>query len=256
MSQQTIFMIHGMWGGGWAWDNYKPFFENKGYKCVAPTLRYHNVDPKDEPDPELGMTSLLDYASDLAKEIKKLDDKPIIMGHSMGGILAQILGSRGLGKSLVLLTSAPPAGVFALKPSVIKSFWSVLTQWEFWNKAMKLPFEASVYSMLHLISEKEKREAYKKFVYESGRAAFELGFWLLDARKAAYVDEKKITCPMLMISGEEDRITPASVQRQTAKKYKHIATYKEFPHHAHWVIGEPGWKEIAEFILNWLEGQK
>jgi len=82
---ETIVMIHGMWGGPWCWENYKRFFEEKGYRCITPTLRYHDVDPKDPPPPELGTTGLLDYAEDLEKEIRALDEPPIIMGHSMGG---------------------------------------------------------------------------------------------------------------------------------------------------------------------------
>lgn len=131
---ETIVMIHGMWGGGWCWENYKEFFEGKGYHCITPTLRFHDVDPKEFPDPRLGTASLLDYAEDLEREINKLSTLPILMGHSMGGLLAQILGSRGLAKALVLLTPASPAGIMALKPSVIRSFWSGLTKYGFWRK--------------------------------------------------------------------------------------------------------------------------
>ena len=60
---KTIVMIHGMWHGGWNWEKYKNFFEGKGYQCHTPYLRYHDVDPKDDPDPRLGTTSLLDCHS-------------------------------------------------------------------------------------------------------------------------------------------------------------------------------------------------
>ncbi len=102
---ETVVMIHGMWGSGWYWENFKGFFESKGYQCVVPTLRYHDMDPNGVPDPRLGTTSLLDYAADLEKLIRELHVMSILMGHSMGGLLAQILGSRGLAKALVLLNS-------------------------------------------------------------------------------------------------------------------------------------------------------
>jgi pimeloyl-ACP methyl ester carboxylesterase len=107
------------------------------------------MDPKDGPDPRLGRISLLDYAQDLEQYIRELDQKPFLIGHSMGGLLAQILGARGVAKGIVLLT-------------------------------------------------------------------------------------------------------PASVVRKVAKKYRGISTYKEFENHAHWVIGEPGWEEIAQFVADWL----
>ncbi|MEW6530690.1 MAG: alpha/beta hydrolase [Thermodesulfobacteriota bacterium] len=249
---ETIFMIHGMWGGPWHWENYKGVFEKEGYRCVTTTLRFHDVDPKDAPDARLGTTSLLDYAADLEREIRQLDVRPIIVGHSMGGLLAQMLGSRGLGKALVLLTPASPAGILALRPSVIKSFWSVQTTWAFWRKPMRQTFDEAVYSMMHLLSPVEQKEAYDKFVYESGRAAYEIGYWLFDSKKACKVDESKVTCPVLVVAGAQDRITPASVVRKVAKKYRTVATYKEFENHAHWVLAEPGWQEVAHYVRDWL----
>jgi pimeloyl-ACP methyl ester carboxylesterase len=250
---ETIFMIHGMWGGPWYWENYKNLLEKEGYRCITTTLRFHHMDPKDAPNPQLGTTSLLDYARDLEQEIQQLGVKPIVMGHSMGGLLAQMLGSRGLAKALVLLSPAPPAGIMALKPSVIKSFWSVQTKWGFWKKPMRQHFNEAVYSMLHLLPSAEQKETYNKFVYESGRAAVEIGFWLFDSKRASKVDESKVTCPILVIAGAEDRITPVSVVRQVAEKYKSISTLKEFKNHAHWVVAEPGWQEIVKYVVGWLE---
>lgn len=250
---KTIFMIHGMWGGPWYWENYIKFFKSKNYTCIAATLRYHDMDPKDSPDPRLGRTSLLDYADDLEKEIKTLKEPPVIMGHSMGGILAQMLAAKGLAESLVLLTPASPRGILALTPSVLWSFHEVITRWGFWRKPMRQSFKNAVYSMLHLLPPDERRAAYERFVYESGRAASEIGFWIFDRAKATAVNAAKINCPVLVIGGAHDRITPVSVVRKVAARYKRTSTYKEFSDHAHWVIAEPGWQEIAAYIDGWLK---
>lgn len=82
---ETIFMIHGMWGGPWCWNNFKDSFQRSGYHCVPAILRFHDMDPREPPDPRLGTTSLLDYAEDLEREIHELGVQPIVMGHSMGG---------------------------------------------------------------------------------------------------------------------------------------------------------------------------
>lgn len=247
----TIFMIHGMWGGAWYWENYVNYFGEKGYRCVTTTLRHHDLAPTDTPDPRLGTTSLQEYAADLEAEIRGLDEPPIIMGHSMGGLLTQILGSWGLGQKLVLLAPAAPAGILALTPSVVRSFLSVMTRWNWWNKPMQQSYKEASYSMLHLFPEAERQAVYDRFVYESGRAAFEIGFALVDGRKASRVDESKVTAPMLVIGGAQDRITPVGSIRKIAKKYN--AYYQEFPNHAHWLPGEPGWQEVAEYIAGWLE---
>ncbi|MCD4716293.1 MAG: alpha/beta hydrolase [Desulfobacterales bacterium] len=251
---RNIVMIHGMWGGGWYLEKYKTFFEERGYQCHTPYLRYHDVDPKAEPDPRLGTTSLLDYAQDLEEYIKekKLNEKPILMGHSMGGLLAQMLGARGVASALVLLTPASPAGIVALKFSVIKTFRTVLFKWGFWKNPHTLPFKKSVYGMMHLMSEEKQREHYDQCVHESGKAATEIAFWL----QAARVDESKVTCPVLVISGKEDRITPASVGKKVAKKYGAFPdNYKCFDGHAHMVVCEPGWEDVARFAEAWLKEQ-
>ena len=146
---ETIVMIHGMWGSGNYWGDFKGFFESKGYRCMTPTLRYHDMDPKGVPDPRLRTTSLLDYAEDLEKLIRELDGIPILMGFSMGGLLAQILGSRGLARVLVLLSPAPPYGINVLKLSVAINFRSALMRGGFWRKPFRLAFAAVAHAMLN-----------------------------------------------------------------------------------------------------------
>ena len=250
---ESVVMIHGMWGGAWYWSKYRCLFESAGYRCVAVTLPYHDMNPRGVPHPQLGTTSLLDYADALEQEIRQLGEIPIVIGHSMGGLLAQMLAARGLAKALILLTPASPSGIFALTPSVVRSFWSILTTWCGWRKPMRQTFSEAVYSMLHLLPKNDQVDVYDRFVYESGKAACEIGFWMLDPRAASRVDESKITCPVLVVAGAQDRITPVSIVCKVAKKYGAVATYKEFDNHAHWVVGEPGWEEVAMHALEWLK---
>jgi non-heme chloroperoxidase len=250
---KTIYMIHGMWGGPWYWNNFKTFFSEQGYKVITPTLRHHDIEPHEEPDPALGTTSLLDYAADLEAEIKKLPEKPILMGHSMGGLLAMILASRNLASIVVAITPASPAGINAIRPSVIRSFFSIQTKWAFWKKPMRQTFREAAYSMLNMLPPEEQKEAYSKFVFESGRAAFEIGYWFLDKQRASGIDESAITVPLLIIGGKEDRITPVSVIQKVAKKFRAKADYKEIKNHAHWIMAEPGWQEVSRDIAAWLD---
>jgi pimeloyl-ACP methyl ester carboxylesterase len=80
-----------------------------------------------------------------------------------------------------------------------------------------------------------------------------MGFSFLDPHKTSSVDAAKVTCPVLVVAGSEDRITPAAIVEKIAKKYEPLSTYKCFDDHAHWVIGEPGWQEIAGFVSAWLD---
>lgn len=248
----TIFMIHGMWGGPWCWDNYRGFFEGAGYRCIVPTLPHHGVEPGGKPEPDQGRASLLDYASALERELRRLDAEPILMGHSMGGLLAQMLAARGLARSLVLLAPAAPAGVWAVTPTVIRSFWSIQTSWGFWRSPVRLGFRDAVYSMLHRLPEAQQVAAYDRFVPESGRVLFEIGYWPLDRARASRVDSTRVACPVLVVAGNADRIVPATVVWRVARKYRSVASFMGFVNHGHWLLAEPGWDEVAEHVANWL----
>ncbi|MBU0993185.1 MAG: alpha/beta hydrolase [Proteobacteria bacterium] len=250
--KQTIVMIHGMCSTNSHWANYKQFFEDHGYRCVTPVLRFHDMHPDAEPDPALGTTGLLDYTEDLEKEIKQIDDTPILMGHSMGGLLAQILTTKIPVKALVLLTPASPAGIMALKYSVIKTFSDIMFKWKFWKKPFLFSLKTMKYGVINLLPPDEQEKIYRTFVYESGLAGFQIGFWTFDFSGAAKVDKKKITCPVLVIGAQKDKITPVSVVKKVAKRYKTVSTYKEFSDHAHWVLSEPGWEDITGYIASWL----
>ncbi len=250
---ETMVLVHGMWGTASHWDNFKKYFEARGHRCVTPTLRYHDVGPQEAPDPRLGRTSLLDYAEDLEDLIRSLGEKPIVMGFSMGGILAQLLASRGLAKAIVLLSPAPPAGINALQPSIIWEFRSALLSWGFWKRPFRLPFRETSSAMLNRMPAESRRAIYDGLVHESGRAASEIGFWFLDPKRAIAVDVSKVTCPVLIMSGTDDREHPISVIRKVAERYGQVATFDELPDHGHWLIGEPGWEDIAERIEGWLD---
>ena len=252
---KTIFMIHGMWGSGDIWDNYKIFFEAQGYRVITPTLRLHGENYRAVAPQALGTVSILDYAADLERDIRALDEKPIIIGHSMGGLIGQILASRGLAEKLVLLTSAPPAGILALRPSSTRTFLSVLSTWGFWKKPMRLTFEEAKYGILGLLSPQEQAAEYAKYCFESGQAAYEIAFWLLDRKKATHVDTASVTCPVLVIAGGKDKIVPASVVKQIAQKYEKTTavTFKLYPEQAHAIQRQKGWQDIAGFVADWLK---
>lgn len=109
------------------------------------------------------------------------------------------------------------------------------------------------HSLLHRLPPEERRRVYGRFEPESDRVVFEIGLWLLDARHAARVDAAKIACPMLAVGGREDRMTPTWALRRVARRYR--AAYREYEHHAHWLTGEPGWREIAGEGLAWMNAR-
>lgn len=245
-----IVFIHGMWCTPAALAPLAEFFRARGYRCHLPALRFH--DQTQPPAAALGTTSLLDYAADLEALIRSLPQPPVLIGHSMGGLLAQILCARGLARQAVLLAPASPAGIHALSPSVIRSFAGVMARWGFWKKPNRLSPAAARYALFNGLPAAQADAAIEAMCYESGRAAFEIGFWLLDARHASTVDAAAVTQPLLVISGAQDHITPTAVHKRIAARYAQ-AEYRCYAGHAHWLMAEPGWEKIAGDIAGWLE---
>jgi len=247
--EETLFMIHSMFGRPTLWDEYVDFFENKGYRCVTPVLRYHDAEPDEPCDPRLGTTSLLDYAEDLGQD----EERPIVMGHSMGGLLAQMVASRGLARALVLLTPAPPAGnAMILQPSVLRTFLRLHARWGFWRKPTRLRYNEAVFALLHRLPPDQQRARFSDLVCDSGRAMFEIGCWFLDPKGASRVAPSSVTCPVLVIGGGQDRMVPPSLVRPIAERYGDAATYREFASHSHWILEEEGWEYVAAYVHQWL----
>lgn len=248
----TLFMIHGMYAGPWMWENFRGCFGARCWQCVAPALRHRDTQPGSSPDPRLGKVSLLDFAQDLEDEIRRLDRKPVVMGHSMGGLLAQILGSRGLAAALVLVAPAAPAGIPVTSLSVTRSFLEQFLRWGFWRKPVLMSYADSRYGAMNRLPEEDARRIYGRYSHESGRALFEMGLWPLDGKRASRVDEAKIDVPVLVLVGDQDRMTPPAVARKIAAKYRSVSTLKVLPGHGHTLPAEPDWEEIAAFIEGWL----
>ncbi|WP_430462863.1 alpha/beta hydrolase [Thalassolituus sp. LLYu03] len=255
MQAQTkppIVFIHGMWCGPEVFEPYERFFCERGYECHRPALRHH--EPLNNGLPALGRTSLKDYADDLEVFIRTLPQKPVLIGHSMGGLLVQMLCARDLVAKAVLLCPASPAGIHALSPSVVRSFMGVMARWGFWKKPNKLSPTAARYALFNKLSPQAAQDAYLQMRYESGRAAFEIGFWLIDPNKTTVVNPASVQQPMLVVSGDDDHITPATINKKVAARYRH-AQYRSYPNHAHWLIAEPGWEKIANDVALWLENE-
>lgn len=248
----TLVMIHGMWSGSWVWDDWIPFFEERGYRCLAPTLRYHDAPPL-EPPAALGRTSLRDYAADLDAQVGQLHSPPILMGHSMGGMLAQLLAMRRPTRALVLLATMPPQGINVLSSDSLRMFRTAFQSWGFWRKPTRPTFADAEASMLGHLGQSERKAVYDRLVHESGRVGCETGFWFLDPYRAKWVDTLRIVCPVLVVAGADDRLHPPATMKWVARKYEPRSTYLEFPGHGHWLVGEPGWQEVASSIGDWLD---
>ncbi len=251
-AKPPVVMVHGMWCTGGHWALWRQHFEHAGYTVHTPTLRHHDVDPSLPPHPQLGRTSIQDYVNDLAGYIHALPEKPVLVGHSMGGLLCQLLAARGCARGAVLLCPVSPAGVLALRPSVIRTFFRILSVWGFWRHPQRLNTREAAYGIFNRLPDAQRFLETTRLRWESGRAAAEAGFWFLDPHRATRVRFSQMPCSVLILASADDRVTPASVCRAIANRYGVRAEYSEFKGHAHWVLSEPGWEVLAERALTWI----
>jgi pimeloyl-ACP methyl ester carboxylesterase len=249
-SRAPLVMIHGAFCGAWAFDNFRKPFEAK-YAVHAPTLRYHGHGR--EPPKEIGKTSLLDYAADLEKLIAGLDEKPVLLGHSMGGLLAQMLAARGLARACVLLAPSAPWGVLPSTMFEIASAQTLLfSGGDYRGTVIPPSYQIAAAHSLDRLHERERSAIYGRFVPESGQATFEIMNWSFDLRRAGHVRARDVTCPVLCLVGSGDKINPPSTVSRIAARYHGRAHFEEIKHHSHWLIGEPGWEKIAARAVAWL----
>ncbi|HWE07675.1 MAG TPA: alpha/beta hydrolase [Rhizomicrobium sp.] len=251
MTRSPVVMIHGAFCGGWAFERWRAPYESRGFEVFTPTLRHHQ--PSSTSPDMLGRTSLRDYASDLANLLDTLGTAPVIVGHSLGGLLAQMLAALKPVRALVLLAPSAPWGML---PSTSFEFYSAQALYldgPFWSRPLTPRRWIAEANMLDLVPESQRAAILARLVPESGRATFEAMHWMLDVGRASHVDARAVVCPILCLAGAQDRVTPPSTVRRIARRYHGRARFEEIPGHSHWLIGEPGWEKIAAGTLTWLD---
>jgi pimeloyl-ACP methyl ester carboxylesterase len=250
-SSKPVVMIHGAFCGGWAFDPWCALFDRLGYAAQAPTLRHHHR--AGHAPNALGTTSVLDYVSDLEALLDGIDEPPVLVGHSMGGLLAQLVAARRPVRALILLAPCAPWGVFPATPFEVASANALYMTGDFWNRSLHPEPWIAAANALDNVPEAEQQKVLKRFVPESGRATFEIMHWGFDAARATHIDPADVECPVLCIAGARDRVNSPGTVRSIARRYRGQAAYEEVRGHSHWLIGEPGWEKIAARALAWLD---
>jgi pimeloyl-ACP methyl ester carboxylesterase len=256
MSAKTIIFIHGMYMNNVCWEHWIEHFQDKGYKCLAPAWpgRDQPIDllRSRHPDSKLGELTLSSVVELFTKTINALDEKPILIGHSMGGLIVQLLLQNDLAIAGVAIDTAPPMGVFSAKWSFLKSNWAHITPFISQNKPIAMTFERFQYTFVNTMPLSDQKAAFEKYVVpESRRVPRES----LTAR----IDFSKPHPPLLLIAGGADHIIPASLNKSNFIKYKRspsITAFKEFPGRVHFTIGQYGWEDVATYTLSWLKDQR
>ena len=252
MKSKTIVLIHGMFMNSLCWEKWIPYYESKGFRILAPAWPARDKSVEElclaHPDPELAKLKLNHIVDHMEAFIKDLDEKPAIIGHSMGGLVVQVLLQRDVAVAGIAIDPAPPAGVFTTEWSFIKANFPAINPFLL-NKPVQMTFEHFQYAFVNTLPLDEQRAAYDRYVVPESR-----GVPTSSLGAAGKVDFSKLRRPLLITAGEKDHIIPASLNKSNYTKYKapSVTDFKEFAGRDHFLIGSRGWKEIADYCLEWL----
>lgn len=250
---KTIVLIHGNFVNDKTWTEWKKYYEQKGYTVYTPANPGHEGVPAElraRVHPDLTKTGFIDIVTAISKLIDTLPEKPLVIGHSMAGMATLKLVELGKAAAGVSIDGAPPKNVFppfqTLK-TVIPAFGFFSTSKYFMGSRKWYD-----YAFFNTIPESQKSIAFEKFtVPESYKVSRELVL-----NSFSNINFKKPHEPILFVGGGNDHIFPPSLTETIASRYKENAgriDLKIFDGKSHFICGEPGWENVADYILNWYE---
>lgn len=244
-----VIMVHGAFCGGWAFEAFRAPFEAAGHAVLTPDLRGHGE--RDPAETVIGL-SMTDYARDIAALCTAQDQPPILIGHSLGGLVAALAARRTRLRALVLLAPSAPWGVSGSSIEEAVTAVGLHMLGPFWAQSIAPDRSLMRQYSLDRMPKDEREAVVARLHAESGRAVWETLNWWLDPFMTTSVGAGALPVPSLVLAGERDVVHPAATVRQTAQRIG--GQYLQLPGMSHWLLGEPGWEEVAEIALGWLEG--
>lgn len=240
-----VIMVHGAFCGGWAFDAFRAAFEQAGHAVLTPDLRGHGADRR-----SVAGVSMGDYARDVAELIAAQPEPPVLIGHSMGGLVAAMAAGRARTAAVILLAPSPPWGVSGSTMEEAVSAFGLYALGPFWMQGVEPDRSLMQQFSLDRMSVPERQATAARLGAESGRALWETLNWWLDPMMTTAVDRGRIAAPILCVAGGRDVVHPAATVALTAAKLG--AEHRLMPKMSHWLPGEPGCEDVASMALAWL----
>jgi alpha-beta hydrolase superfamily lysophospholipase len=255
---KTIVLIPGLWLTALSWEHWVDHYNKRGFNVIAKSWPGMDGDLKELRDDhsaidDIGFGDVVDHYEGIVRE---LGSPPIIMGHSFGGAVTQVLLDRGVGAVGVAIDPAPIKGVLRLPPASLRSAFPALKNPANRHRAVMLTPEEFHYAFTNTLDDEEAAEAYERYAAPGpGKTLFEAALANFNPHAPTTVHfHNDDRAPLLLIAGQLDHVVPATIVRTEAKlqrKSKAITGYKEFVGRSHYIVGQDGWEEVADYALDW-----
>ena len=255
-----VIFIHGLWLLPSSWTRWADLFEEAGFTSLTPGWPDDPdsaAEANAHPDVFAGKT-IGEVADHFSEIVRKLERKPAIVGHSFGGLLAQILAGRGLSAATVAVDPAPFRGVLPLPYSALKSAFPVLGNPANRSRAVPLTYEQFRYAFANAVDEAEARSLYETYaVPAAGAPLFQAAFANFNPWTEAKVDtQAPDRGPLLIVSGEKDHTVPRAVAEAAYRQQEHnpgLTEFLEMTDRGHALTIDHGWREVAEAALRFVQ---
>jgi pimeloyl-ACP methyl ester carboxylesterase len=255
-----VVFIHGLWLLPSSWDNWVGFFEENGYAGLTPDWPGDPetvAEARANPD-VLAKTTLRRVADHTAGVIGALDKKPAVMGHSTGGLLAQLVADRGLSAATVAIDPGPFRGVLPLPYSTLKVSAPILRNPLNRGRAITLTFDQFKYGWANALDEREARELYEIYhVAAPGVALMQMANANLNPFTEAKVDTKNPERgPLLIVEGDDDHTVHPAIAKAAYKRQRRnegVTELRTIPNRGHALTIDSGWREVAQTALDFVK---
>jgi pimeloyl-ACP methyl ester carboxylesterase len=255
-----VVFIHGLWLLPSSWERWVAVFEEAGYAVLTPGWPDdpETVDEAKANPEAFAHKTIKQVADHFDEVIAKLTKKPAVIGHSFGGLLAQIIAGRGLAAASVAISPAPFRGVLPLPVSALKASRPVLGNPANRNRAVPLTYEQFRYAFANAVSEDEAKELYETYAVPApGAPLFQAATANINPWTEAKVDSKNPDRgPLLIISGEEDHTVPWAIANASFKKQRRndgVTEIAKIPDRGHALTVDAGWRKVADTALAFVK---
>jgi pimeloyl-ACP methyl ester carboxylesterase len=255
---RTIVLIHGLWMTALCWENWIRHYNVQGCRVIASSWPGMDVDMAElRRDPSsiafLGVSDIVTHYEDI---IKELEEPPIIIGHSFGALIAQILLDRGYGAAGVAIATAPAKGIFLLPFSTLRACFPALRNPSNNHRAVPLTPRQFHYAFTNTLTATESRFVYERYAVPGpAHVLFEAAFANFQPHAATRINfQNPNRPPLLLVAGEKDHISPPSLVRATHRLYRKsvaVTEMQEFSARSHFILGHEGWQQVADYVLHW-----